>query len=303
MTGTKYGHYVKQLDFSGEGPGFYRQVTTLNSESLGVEALIEIGTYIAAGRMDGEPSGVHTHDFNQALLFLGTDSDDIGSLGAEVEMCLGEDGEKHMITTSTVVSVPKGFPHFPANISRMEKRFIFMTISCVSEYSVTPAPSDDDPLKNPPALGFISKYRDNVINLAFTRKGAWSYGPTNPDDSGGHLAAINGRNPDFSFLIMCESIKKAPYRFGPNPETPHVHPKPEILFFIGTNTEDLSDLGAEVEVSIGEEKEKHIFDKTTAVVVPGGVSHCPVTITKVDRPFYLTDVRPYGSTPPTSSSM
>ena len=220
MAVTKYGQYVKPLSFKGEGPGFYRQVTTLNSESLGVEAVVELGTYIAAGRMDGEPSGAHTHDFNQALLFLGTDTDDIGSLGAEVELCLGEEGEKHMITTSTAISVPKGFPHFPANISRMEKRFIFMTVSCASEYSVTPAPSGDDPLKNSPVFRFMSKYRNNVINLAFTRKGAWSYGPTNPDDSGGHLARINGSDPDFKFLIMCESIKKAPYRFGPNPEIP-----------------------------------------------------------------------------------
>jgi hypothetical protein len=303
MTGTKYGHYVKQLDFSGEGPGFYRQVTSLNSESLGVEALIEFGTYVAAGRIDGEPSGAHTHDFNQALLFLGTDTDDIGALGAEVELCLGEEGEKHMITTTTAVSIPKGLRHFPANISRMEKRFIFMTVSCASEYSVTPVPSDDELLKNPPALSFMSKYRNSVINLAFSRKGAWSYGPTNADDSGGHLAFVNGRDPSFDFLILCESIKKAPYRFGPNPETPHVHPKPEILFFIGTNMEDLSDLGAEVEISIGDEKEKHVFNKTTAVILPGGVSHCPLTITKVDRPFYLTDVRPYGTPPPSSQSL
>ena len=301
MAATKYGHYVKPLSFNGTGPGFYRQVTTLNSESLGVDAIIEFGTYVAAGRMDAGPGGVHAHDFNQAMLWLGTDTDNIGALGAEVELCLGQEGVKYMITTSTAVSVPKGFPHFPANITRMDKRFIFMTMSCTKAYKEKKFTSDKDPLENPPVMSFASKYRERIINLPFTRKGAWSYGPTNPDDSGGHLAFINGRDPDFNFLIMCESIKKAPYRFGPNPETPHVHPKPEILFFIGTNTDDLTDLGAEVEISIGDEKEKHVFNKTTAVVLPGGVSHCPLTITNVDRPFYLTDIRPYGSTPPKGS--
>jgi uncharacterized RmlC-like cupin family protein len=301
MVATKYGKYVRPLVFDGAGPGFYRQVTSLSSESLGVDAVIEFGTYIAAGRMDGEPYGIHTHDFNQALLFLGADTNDIGALGAEVELCLGEEGEKHMITTSTAISVPRGFPHFPANITRLEKRFIFMTVSCSSEYNVIPFSSEEDPLKNPPVMSFMSKHRSHIINLPFTRKGAWSYGPTNTDDSGGHLAFINGRDPGFDFLIMCESIKKAPYRFGPNPETPHVHPKPEILFFIGTNTEDLTDLGGEAEISIGDEKEIHVFDKSTAIVLPGGVPHCPLTITKVDRPFYLTDVRPYGNPPPTIS--
>lgn len=297
MATTKYAQYVKPLVFDGKGPGFYRHVSSLSSESLGIDAIVEIGTFIAPGRIDGDPYGAHSHDFNQAMLFLGTDTDDIGTLGSEVELCLGDNGEKHMITTSTAVSIPKGLPHFPANITRMDKRFLFMTISCTSEYSMIPVPMEEDPLKNSPVMSLMAKQRDHIISLAFARKGAWSYGPTNADDSGGHLAVISGRDPDFDFRIMCESIKKAPYRFGPNPETPHVHPNPEILFFIGTNTEDLTDLGAEVEISIGDEKEIHVFDKSTAVVLPGGLSHCPLTITKVERPFYLTDVRPYGSPP------
>jgi hypothetical protein len=249
--------------------------------------------------MDGDPPGTHIHDFNQIMLWLGTDTDDIGSLGAEVELCLGGEGEKLMITTSTAVPVPAGFPHYPANVSRMDSPFIFMTVSCTKEYRLTSVPSDANPLDNKPVMSFMAKHADRIINLPFIRKGAWSYGPTNPDDSGGCLAAIRGKEEDFDFLIMCESIKKAPYRFGPNPEIPHVHPKPEILFFIGTDTEDLSRLGGEVEISIGEEEEKHVFTKSTAVVLPGGVYHCPLTITKVERPFYLTDVRPYGTPPPT----
>jgi hypothetical protein len=302
MVAKKYGNSVKPLSFDGVGPGFYRQVTSLNTESFGVDAIIEIGTCIAGGRMDAEPGGAHKHDFDQTLLFLGTDTDDIGALGAEVELCLGEEGIKYMITTSTAVSIPKGFPHFPANITRMDKRFIFLTMSCTKEYMESPVALEGNPLDKPPVMTFASKYRDRIINLPFIRKGAWSYGPTNPDDSGGALAVISGRDPEFEFLILCESIKKAPYRFGPNPEKPHVHPKPEILFFLGTNTEDLTDLGGEAEISIGEEKEIHVFDKATAVVLPGGVYHCPLTITRVDRPFYLTDVRPYGSAPPPSAN-
>lgn len=33
----------------------------------------------------------------------------------------------------------------------------------------------------------------------------------------------------------------------------------------------------------------------TAVVIPKGVAHCPLIITRIDRPFMLTDVRPFGS--------
>jgi hypothetical protein len=141
----------------------------------------------------------------------------------------------------------------------------------------------------------------NITNIPFARKGAWSYGARNRDDSGGYLAFIAGKDPKtFDYLIMCESIKRAPYRFGPIPDKPHIHPKPEILFFIGTDLNDLSKLGAEAEIALGKEAEVHVITTPTAVVIPGGFPHCPLTITRVDRPMILTDVRPFGSEPPSS---
>jgi hypothetical protein len=147
-------------------------------------------------------------------------------------------------------------------------------------------------------MGWDAKYLDNFISLAFSRKGAWSYGPRNRDDAGGYLAFIRGKDPAFDFLIMCESLKRAPYRFGPIPDKPHIHPKPEILFFMGTDLNDLSKLGGEAEIALGKEAETHLITKPSAVVIPGGFPHCPLTITKVDRPMILTDVRPFGSEAP-----
>jgi hypothetical protein len=180
----------------------------------------------------------------------------------------------------------------------MDKRFIFLTVSCAPEYKEKPLRADKKAFDKTPVMTWNAKYRDNVINLAFTRKGAWSYGPKNRDDSGGSLAFIRGKDPAFDFLIMCESIKKAPYRFGPEPDKPHVHPKPEILTFIGTDLNDLSQLGGEVEIYLGKEMERHVLTVPTAVVIPGGLAHCPLVITRVDRPMILTDIRPFGSPPP-----
>jgi uncharacterized RmlC-like cupin family protein len=303
MTESKYGQYVKKLAFRDNGPGFYRQVTTLDSATLGLDAHIEYGAYWAAGNMGGEPYGPHVHDFDQVMLWLGADASDMGELGAEVELCLGEEGEKHMITTSTAVAVPRGMPHFPANIIKMDKRFVFLTMSCAAEYKETPLPLDKKALEKSPVMSFTAKYRANVINLAFTRKGAWSYGPKNRDDSGGSLSFIRGNEGMFDFLIMCESIKRAPYRFGPEPDKPHVHPRPEILTFMGTDLNDLSQLGGEVEVYLGKELERHVLTAPTAVVIPGGLAHCPLVITRVDRPMILCDIRPFGSPPPTPGKL
>jgi len=298
MPSSKYGQYVKKLVFKDKGTGFYRQVATLDGKDLGMEAFIEYGAYWAPGSMGGAPYSAHTHDFDQVMLWLGADPSDMGELGAEIELCLGEEGEKHMITSTAAVAVPRGMPHFPANITRMNKRFIFLTVGTAGVYKETVLPANRKAFDKPPVMMFTAKHRDNLINVSFMRKGAWTYGPKNPDDSGGSLAFIRGREGMFDFLIMCESIKKAPYRFGPEPDKPHVHPLPEILTFIGTDLNDLSTLGAEAEIYLGKEMERHVITAPTAVVIPGDLAHCPLVITRVDRPFILTDIRPFGSPPP-----
>jgi hypothetical protein len=180
----------------------------------------------------------------------------------------------------------------------MDRRFIYMEVSCGDECKETSTKVTKEILDSSPVLTWNSEYRNNFINMAFVRKGPWHYGPKNRDDSGGYLTFINSNNPEFDFVIMHETITKAPYRFLPIPDKPHVHPKLEILTFMGADPNDLSELGGEVEVSLGKEMEKHVFTKPTAVVIPGMLPHCPVTVTRVDKPLILTDIRPFGSERP-----
>lgn len=65
---------------------------------------------------------------------------------------------------------------------------------------------------------------------------------------------------------------------------PHVHDSDEILGFYGSNPDDPYDLGGEIELTI--EGETHILNKSTLVFLPGGMSHCPLFITRVDRPIF-----------------
>jgi len=68
---------------------------------------------------------------------------------------------------------------------------------------------------------------------------------------------------------------------------PHVHNYDEAVFFIGTDPAHLDDLGAEVEISIGEpgKEEKYTFDKPTILVAPKGVYHCPIVTKRIDKPY------------------
>ena len=68
---------------------------------------------------------------------------------------------------------------------------------------------------------------------------------------------------------------------------PHVHNYDEAVFFIGSDPYNLDDLGAEVEISIGElgHEEKHTFDKPTVLVAPKGLHHCPIVTKRIDKPY------------------
>ena len=65
---------------------------------------------------------------------------------------------------------------------------------------------------------------------------------------------------------------------------PHVHDNSEILGFYGTNPDDPYDLGGEIEIVI--DGELHVLTKSSLVFFPGGMPHCPLTVTRVDRPIF-----------------
>jgi hypothetical protein len=68
---------------------------------------------------------------------------------------------------------------------------------------------------------------------------------------------------------------------------PHAHPFVEIFSCMGTNLNDPSDLGAEIEFWL--EDEKFILTKSFMVYIPEGMVHNPLVIRRMDAPmFHLT---------------
>ncbi len=64
----------------------------------------------------------------------------------------------------------------------------------------------------------------------------------------------------------------------------HTHHYDEVIGFFGTDLNDPYDLGAEVELWLGDEK--HIITKTSLVFIPAGLRHCPLNFLRVDRPVF-----------------
>ncbi|MBN2242118.1 MAG: hypothetical protein JW793_05465 [Acidobacteria bacterium] len=65
----------------------------------------------------------------------------------------------------------------------------------------------------------------------------------------------------------------------------HVHRTDEVLVYLGMDPENPDSLGAEIEVDLGKEHERHLIDKPSAIVCPSGTPHTPLVTRWVDRPF------------------
>ncbi len=76
----------------------------------------------------------HSHDFEEALCFIGGNPLDITDFSAVIEYTIN--GEKHALTKPGCVSMPRGLPHCPIsvkNVSR-EKPIVFLEVSLASSY-------------------------------------------------------------------------------------------------------------------------------------------------------------------------
>lgn len=71
---------------------------------------------------------------------------------------------------------------------------------------------------------------------------------------------------------------------------PHIHKDAELLFHIGTNPDDPMDLGGEVQMYMGPEMEKHVFDKSTVIWIPPNFIHSPWRPLKTTRPWIFIEV-------------
>jgi hypothetical protein len=72
----------------------------------------------------------------------------------------------------------------------------------------------------------------------------------------------------------------------------HVHDFDEVLAFFGTNPADPHDLGGEVELFL--DGERHLMTKSFMAYIPAGLKHCPLRVTKVDRPIFHFSTGPKG---------
>jgi mannose-6-phosphate isomerase-like protein (cupin superfamily) len=80
----------------------------------------------------GSPAEEHDHEFDEYLVFLGTNPEDPNDLGGEVEVWIG--GEKHMLTKSCAIFIPAGLKHAPIYFRKIERPIWYLATGPVDKY-------------------------------------------------------------------------------------------------------------------------------------------------------------------------
>jgi hypothetical protein len=83
-----------------------------------------------------------------------------------------------------------------------------------------------------------------------------------------------------TFSIICSWYWKATEEEG---SPSHTHDFDEIVGFLGGDPQNPHDLGGEVEFWL--EDEKYLLTKSCLIYAPAGLRHCPLRVTRVERPF------------------
>ena len=299
MAEKEYSHLIKPLRVKEPPAGLYTEPRLwMEAKDMeGFNAHFSYGFIKKPGSFH-PVEGALVHPYDECLVFESTDNPDILHLGAEISVELGEEREEHVFTEPSVVLVPKGTPHGPVNVRQLDHTIVHYSIGLAASYQAEAIPAkagssttgskydrlikkmithvEIDPDADRSGMGYSSVIgRDGVM-----RPADMGVGPGNGDQIvwlyGSDLEGFDV-NFTWGFYSRCGKW----HRGG----EAHYHPEEEILCFVGLDPDNLEYLGAELELGMGKDYERHIFNTPTICVCPAAFPHLPLITRWVDKPY------------------
>ncbi|MEM2273642.1 MAG: hypothetical protein QXX56_05460 [Candidatus Bathyarchaeia archaeon] len=145
----KYARLVKKFLVPGvedgviymnrfQGPGNADQAVFVDSRGLeGIGIFTSWGVYSKIGLWHKEPyGGPHTHPFDELLFAVGLDPSNLYYFGGSIEVALGDELERHIITIPSAVIAPKGMVHCPMITWLVDNPFGFIALGLNPELVV-----------------------------------------------------------------------------------------------------------------------------------------------------------------------
>jgi hypothetical protein len=306
MANKEYTNLVKSLLVQEPPAGLYTEprVWMEGKDLEGFNAHFSYGFIKKLGPIH-PMEGALIHPYDECLIFAGIDNTNIRYLGAEVSIELGEEREEHVFDKPSVVLIPKGTSHGPATVRRADKPIVHYTIGLAPDYKATSIPKKSLPTKTTGSKhGHLVKPLITYVGGSQTGSGM---GYERIVDSEGVMRpTANPLNPGQVGRMGPGNADQLVWLFGSNLEgmevnftwgfytqcgkwhrggEAHTHPEEEILVFVGLDPDNINFLGAELELGMGKDCERHIFNKPTVAICPKGFPHLPVITRWVDKPY------------------
>lgn len=241
--------------------------------------------YHCINQADWAMKNTRIHDTWELLCFLGGNPENIADFGAEISICLGDENEEHIITGATIVTIPPELKYGPIITKRYSSPFVLLRIATTAEYENT--------LSSEPERMGVFDVKGMKEGAPVTRDGKKHWmnliqGPFFVDAEPGWTGTSiwSHRNEYNNGTTLGYHCINSTYEV---PMT-HAHDFHELLCFIGGNPEDVTDLGAEVSICLGDEKEEHVFNTAAIVSMPPDLKHCPLIVRNVTKPLVFLEV-------------
>jgi hypothetical protein len=126
----KYGKYVIKEPYTKH---YQLEDVTVTPKQLMADCIITHQVFYKPEVILEKP---HSHDFVEIMGLLGTNPMNCREFDAEVEWCLGEEKEKHIIKVPTIISQVAGLMHGPIVITKLNKPIIFLEVMLTHGYSL-----------------------------------------------------------------------------------------------------------------------------------------------------------------------
>jgi hypothetical protein len=242
--------------------------------------------------------GLVVHSYDEVLVFAGYQDGDILRIEAEISIQLGEECETHTFHQPTYVIIPRGLPHGPVKVHWVDRPLAHYIIGLSPEYKaeLLPAGTPTEGHKYDHLVkrlrcelpsgqdsdcdGAGPSYSDIMDENGILHPVKFGVGPGNGDAIvwlfGDNL---EGFNVNFTWGLYSQCGKW--HRGGEI----HTHPEAEILIYLGLDADNPNYLGAELELGMGKEAERHVFNTPTIAICPEGFPHLPLITRWADKPY------------------
>lgn len=137
MAETKYGKYIIREPLEkGRAPSLHicAEKGCLGAGFPGFPVEVQL---LTISEPISFPHPAHTHEADEIFFIFGSNPKNYYDFDAEIEIYFGEEREKHIVNSTSIVYVPKGVLHSPIAITKVNKPFQWMHVLFTPKYDMS----------------------------------------------------------------------------------------------------------------------------------------------------------------------